>query len=131
MSDFSEIYFLDTFSKIYSNIKFNENPSSRNRVVPCGRMEGRTDRRTDRKTDMTKLIVAFPQFSESDKEGRVHRIHLPPFQNPTKTLTTWNTIEAGDSLCTSSRETWHPSACEQRKETKGIVTCCGNFQNTC
>jgi len=30
-----------------SNIKFNENPSSGNRVVPYGR------------TDMTKLIIAF------------------------------------------------------------------------
>jgi hypothetical protein len=28
----------------YSNIKFNENPSSESRVVPCGEMDGRTDR---------------------------------------------------------------------------------------
>jgi site-specific DNA-cytosine methylase len=33
-----------------SNAKFNENPSSRSRVVLCGR--------TDRQTDMMKLIVA-------------------------------------------------------------------------
>jgi len=32
-----------------SNIKCNESPSSRNRVVPCGQTDGRTD--------MIKLIV--------------------------------------------------------------------------
>jgi hypothetical protein len=32
----------------YSDIKFNENPSSGSRVVPCGRRDGRTDRQTDR-----------------------------------------------------------------------------------
>jgi hypothetical protein len=36
--------------KKYSNTEFNENPSSGNRVVPCGR------------TDITKLIVAFPNY---------------------------------------------------------------------
>ena len=42
------------------NIKFNQNPSSENRVVPCGR--------NDRKTDMTKLIVVFRNFANaSDK----------------------------------------------------------------
>ena len=39
------------FLKKYSNIKFNENPSSSSRVVQCGQADGRTD--------MTKLIVAF------------------------------------------------------------------------
>ena len=33
----------------YTNTKFIENPSSGNRVVPCG---------TDRQTDLTQLIVA-------------------------------------------------------------------------
>ena len=36
--------------------KFYENPSRRNRVVPCGR--------TDRQMNMTKLIVAFRNFCE-------------------------------------------------------------------
>jgi hypothetical protein len=41
----------------YSNIKFNENPSSGSRVVPCER------------TDMTKLIVVFLNFAnKSTKE---------------------------------------------------------------
>jgi len=31
----------------YSTIKFHENPSSENRVDPCGRMGRQTDRRTD------------------------------------------------------------------------------------
>jgi hypothetical protein len=31
----------------YSNIKFHENPSSGNRVVPCGWTDGRTDRREE------------------------------------------------------------------------------------
>jgi hypothetical protein len=36
-----------------SNIKFNENPFSESRVVPCGQ------------TDMTKLTVAFRNFPNS------------------------------------------------------------------
>jgi hypothetical protein len=42
-----------------SNIKFNENSSSGNRVVPCGL--------TDRQTYMTKLIVAFRNFENTPK----------------------------------------------------------------
>jgi hypothetical protein len=37
--------------KQYSNIKFNENPSSASRVFPCGKTAGLTD--------MTELIIAF------------------------------------------------------------------------
>jgi hypothetical protein len=29
----------------YSNIKFNENPSNRSRVVPCGQTDGQADNR--------------------------------------------------------------------------------------
>ena len=36
-----------------SNNKFNQNPSSGSRVVPCGQ------------TDVTKLIVAFRSFSNA------------------------------------------------------------------
>jgi hypothetical protein len=43
------------FFEKYSNVKFYENPSSRSRVVPCGR------------TDMTKLIVAFRNFANALK----------------------------------------------------------------
>jgi hypothetical protein len=43
----------------YWNIEFHENPSSGIRVVPCGR--------TDGQTDMTKLIVAFCNFSNAPK----------------------------------------------------------------
>jgi len=40
-----------------TNIKFNENPSSRSRVVAL--VERKTGGRADGRTDMTKLIVAF------------------------------------------------------------------------
>jgi len=41
-------------SEKYSSIKFNENPSSGSRVVPCGQ------------TDMTKPIDAFRNFAKND-----------------------------------------------------------------
>jgi hypothetical protein len=41
----------------YSNIKFHENPSSGIKGVPCGQ------------TDMTKLIVAFCNFSKTKKKS--------------------------------------------------------------
>ena len=43
----------------YANVKFNENPSSGSRVVPCGP----TDRQTD--GDMTKIIVALHSFAKN------------------------------------------------------------------
>ena len=50
--------FLEIFEK-YSNIKCQENPSSRSRVVPRGR--------TDGLRDMTKLTVAFRHFANASK----------------------------------------------------------------
>ena len=50
---------LDSFSKKNSNIKFNENPSSESRDVPCGQ--------TDGPTDMMKLIVALSNFANAAK----------------------------------------------------------------
>jgi hypothetical protein len=47
-------YFPHSFEK-FSNIKFNENPSTRSRVVLCGQ------------TDMTKLIVAFRNIANAPK----------------------------------------------------------------
>jgi len=41
--------------EIYTDIKDNENPSSRSRVVPCYQADGLTD--------MTKLIAAFYNFA--------------------------------------------------------------------
>jgi len=40
----------------HSNIKFQGNPYSGNRVVPCGR---------DSQTEKTKLIVAFLNFAKA------------------------------------------------------------------
>jgi hypothetical protein len=45
----------------YTNINFNENPSSVSRVVPRGR--------TDEQTNMTKLIVAFLILANALKNG--------------------------------------------------------------
>jgi hypothetical protein len=38
----------------YSNLTFNENPSSDSWVVPCEQMVGRTD--TDRQTDYLNIV---------------------------------------------------------------------------
>jgi hypothetical protein len=52
---------LDRFFEKSSIIKFYENPSSRVRVVTCGR--------TDRRIEVTKLIVAFRNFAKAPKNG--------------------------------------------------------------
>jgi len=49
----------------YSNTKFHQNPSSGSRVVQCGPMEGRTD--------MTKLEVAFHNFTNAPKSNTSNR----------------------------------------------------------
>ena len=57
LSDFNEAWiFSKDFRKI-TNIKFHENPPSRNRFVPC--------LQTDGWTDMTKLIFAFHNFANA------------------------------------------------------------------
>ena len=43
----------------YSNIKFNENPSSGSRVVPCGQ--------TDKRIDVTKIIIPLRDFANVPK----------------------------------------------------------------
>jgi hypothetical protein len=60
LSDFNKAWLLSTHFRKILNIKFHENPSSRSRIVPCGR----TDRRTDEQTDITRLIVNVSQFCE-------------------------------------------------------------------
>jgi hypothetical protein len=55
-------FFGQSFEK-YSNIKFQENPSSGGGVLPCGR--------TDGQTDMTRQIVAFPSFSNPPNKAVV------------------------------------------------------------
>jgi len=54
--------FLQIFEK-YSNIKFHENPSIWNLVVPSGR--------TDRRIDITKLIVALRNYAYAPKMARL------------------------------------------------------------
>ena len=50
----SNLNFLDTFSKKCSNTKFNENQFNGSRILPCGHSDGRTD--------ITKLIVVLSNF---------------------------------------------------------------------
>jgi len=48
-------------------MKFNQNPSSGSRDVPCGEEEGQTDKDTDRRTDMANLMVTFRNFENVPK----------------------------------------------------------------
>jgi len=54
-----KLKFSGQISEKYPDIKFNENPSSGGRVVPCGR--------TDKEINMMKLIVAFHSFVNTPK----------------------------------------------------------------
>jgi len=58
-----KLKFSRQFFEKYSNIKFNENPSSGSLAIPCGRTDGRTD---------MKLIVAFLNFAKVLKKNTVH-----------------------------------------------------------
>jgi len=55
---------LGLFGQVFEknlNIKFHENPSSGNHVVPCRW----TDRQTEKQAGVTKLIVAFRNFANA------------------------------------------------------------------
>jgi hypothetical protein len=52
------------FKKKFSNIKFHENPSSRNRVVPPGR------------TDMTQLVLVLRNFANWPRKRSVYFLKL-------------------------------------------------------
>ena len=52
----------------FRNMKFNENPSNRSRVVICGQ----TDGRKNRQEDMSKLTVAFPKFARAPKNVKIY-----------------------------------------------------------
>jgi hypothetical protein len=54
LSDIKKIEFSQQIFEKYTNIKFNETPSSGSRGVPCGRLERRTDRQTEGQTDRRK-----------------------------------------------------------------------------
>ena len=72
-------------------------PSCGNRVVPCGR----TDGRTDRKADMTKIMVAFRNFANAprnkelswlDRKHHLQIVHL--ICGPEVTRITVKTLKA-------------------------------------
>ena len=67
LSDFDEILILNRFFEKYSHINFRDNPFSWSQVVPCGRTDERIDWQTGRQTDMTKLLVAFWNFTKASK----------------------------------------------------------------
>ena len=56
------IFLTDFREKKYSNIKFHENLSSGSRLFHA-------ERRTDRQTDITKLVVAFCNFSKAPNKA--------------------------------------------------------------
>ena len=58
-----KIEFSQNIFEKYSNIKFHENPSGGNRVVPLFHM----DRRTDRQTDIMNLTATFNNFANAPK----------------------------------------------------------------
>jgi hypothetical protein len=60
LPDFNELEFFRQIFKKYPNIKCQESPFSRSRIVPCGR----TDRR---QIDVTKIIVPFRNFANALK----------------------------------------------------------------
>ena len=88
----------------YPNSKLNENPSTGNKVVPCGRADGRTDGRKDRREDMTKPTVAFRNFANASKNGPQRKI--------ARTFTT---------LCVNLRITVFGK--QKRNRVKGVVNC--------
>ena len=63
LSDFNEAWIFSTACR-HSNIKFRENSSRWNRVVPCGQAD----------RDRTKLIVAFSNFANASK-SKVYKMN--------------------------------------------------------
>ena len=69
LSDLNKLELLPQIFEKHSNIKFYENLSSGSGVVPYGRTDRHTHTHTHththRGTDVTKIIVAFRNFTES------------------------------------------------------------------
>lgn len=71
LPDFKGNLTFSTDFRIIFSIKFNENPSWRRGVVPCGRKD--MDREMDRQSEMTKQIVHFHNFMSAPKNQLVSR----------------------------------------------------------
>jgi hypothetical protein len=63
LSDFNKTWIYKTYSRKIFKYQISQNPSSGSRVVPCGQ------------TNMTKLIVAFLNFTNAPK-NRIRRIQF-------------------------------------------------------
>jgi len=76
----AELAFSLQIYKKYSNIKLHKNPFGGILVVPCGRL--------DRWRDMLKLIVAFCNFVNEPKNGKlkIYKTLILPFLHGCKTL---------------------------------------------
>ena len=75
--------------EMYSNIKFLENLSSGNQVVPCGQ--------ADSQTDTTKLIVVFRNFGNAPYYIQQFSSYIT--ENTSSTLHTPISIVLGISEC--------------------------------
>ena len=93
------------FRKIYSNFKFNDNPSSGSRVVPCGR------------TDVTKLTVAFRNFAESAWKRKAvdfrfnYRAGRLCFAISTDNVASYNVVNKLCAMCWQSHAVWRSVHC--------------------
>ena len=47
----------------FSDVRFHENPSCGNRIIPCGEADGPTEKHTD----ITRLKIAFQSFANAPK----------------------------------------------------------------
>jgi len=70
LSDFDETSFSRRILEKYLCTTFHRNTSSGTQVVPCGQSERERERarRADGNTDVTKLLVAFLNFTNAHKK---------------------------------------------------------------
>jgi len=89
---------LELFQQIfekYSNLEFDENPSSGVRVVPCEWKEGRTER--DRHNEVN---ILFSQLCERDQEMTPHKYYAR------KSLLKLNYCNTNTVPCVEGFELW-------------------------
>jgi len=70
---------LEVFQQIFekcSNMKYNENPSSGSRVVPCEWADGQMKhRQAGRQTDMTKPFTIFRMHLDRNIRTAINKVH--------------------------------------------------------
>jgi hypothetical protein len=63
--------FLDRFSKKYSNIEFNDNPTNGRQVVPCGQADGQTNRHDEANGCIPQILRIVPLFSDISDNAKL------------------------------------------------------------